>query len=226
MGAEVVGVVVLLVVAGVLVRHEMTFTWAWAPNDASPVARAVPAADSSALGGEGTTAENDTAADGGVPVRVARVSEGAPRPGGTLRIPVEGVMPADLHDSFDDARSGGRTHRAIDIMAERGTPVRAVAGGYVARRHASTRGGRSLYQFSADSSLVFYYAHLAGYADAAAEGARVEAGDVVGYVGATGNARTPHLHFAVWRVADPAHFWRGPALNPYPLLAGPAPGQG
>ena len=173
--------------------YDLSVTWAWAPPAEKRPAEAPPA-------------EKTRAA----PTRAV----GA----GALRVPVEGVAPGDLRDSFAERRSGGRTHRALDIMAPAGTPVVAAAPGVIVRRHRSARGGRSLYQLSADSTHVFYYAHLRGYAAEARPGARVEAGDRLGYVGATGNARTPHLHFAVWRVADPARPWSGPALNPYDLL--------
>ncbi len=142
------------------------------------------------------------------------------QPTGRLRIPVAGVAPAELTDSFADPRSGGRQHEAIDILAPRGTPVLAATGGTVARLHVSANGGRSLYQLGPDNQRVYYYAHLQRYADGLANGAHVRRGDTLGFVGTTGNAPTgtPHLHFAIWHVADPNAFWDGPAINPYPLL--------
>lgn len=117
-----------------------------------------------------------------------------------LLIPVEGVAPENLSNTFDDPRSGGRTREALDILAPQGTPVRAAADGTIARLFAGDAGGLTLYQLNADSSRVFYYAHLARYAEGLVEGRRVRRGQVLAYVGASGNApaSTPHLHFAVW----------------------------
>lgn len=138
-----------------------------------------------------------------------------------LVVPVEGVAASELSDSYLDLRSGGRHHEAIDIMAPHGTPVVAAAAGVVFKRNRERLGGHAVYQFSADSSFVFYYAHLSRFADGVTPGTRVDAGDVVGYVGASGNASTaaPHLHFAVWQQTDRSPPWSDRAVNPYPLLA-------
>lgn len=133
-----------------------------------------------------------------------------------LLIPVEGIAPDDLKDSFTSPRSGGRVHRSIDIMAPRGTPVLAVADGEIARRTRNRLGGITLYLRSADGSHDFYYAHLSRYADGMSVGTEVRQGDVIGYVGTTGNARAPHLHFQVLR-RDGSR-GRGTPVNPYPLL--------
>lgn len=186
--------------------------------DAAPLAREVALLVALVLVVGGVAAQGLSVTWAWAPSPEAGAAEARAVEAGVLRVPVQGVAPGDLRDSFTERRSGGRTHRAIDILAPAGTPVVAAAPGVVARRHRSARGGHSLYQLSADSTRVFYYAHLAGYAAAAQPGARVAAGDVLGYVGRTGNARTPHLHFAVHRVTDPARPWDGPALNPYDLL--------
>jgi murein DD-endopeptidase MepM/ murein hydrolase activator NlpD len=138
-----------------------------------------------------------------------------------LLIPVAGVAPGQLQDTFNDARSEGRVHDAIDIIAPRGTPVLAAADGRILRLFQSAKGGTTLYQLaSADEHIVLYYAHLERYAEGLAEGHVARRGETVGYVGDTGNA-TPgntHLHFQIYRVADPKHFWTGENINPYPLL--------
>jgi murein DD-endopeptidase MepM/ murein hydrolase activator NlpD len=138
-----------------------------------------------------------------------------------LLIPVEGIGPGQLQDTFNDARSEGRIHDAIDIMAPRNTPVLAATDGRIVKLFKSVKGGTTLYQFAAsDEHLVFYYAHLERYADGLAEGHVARRGETIGYVGDTGNA-TPgntHLHFQIYRVADPKHFWTGDNINPYPLL--------
>src|SRR4030095_4873394 len=113
--------------------------------------------------------------------------------------------PEQLIDTFSDARSEGRTHDAIDIPAPAGTPVLAAANGEVIKIFQSERGGITIYQLSADRKLVFYYAHLQGYADGLAAGRYVQQGQVIGYVGDTGNAGVGnfHLHFSIAILADP-----------------------
>jgi peptidoglycan LD-endopeptidase LytH len=138
-----------------------------------------------------------------------------------LVFPVEGVRPESLIDSFADPRGAGtRLHRAVDILAPRRTPVRAVEAGTVARLDRSAAGGISIYQFDPDERYCYYYAHLDGYAPGLAEGAKVARGQLLGYVGTTGNAPagTPHLHFAIYRLSDAKQWWAGTALNPYPVF--------
>jgi peptidoglycan LD-endopeptidase LytH len=141
---------------------------------------------------------------------------------GTLKliIPVAGVRPEQLQDTFTDARSEGRAHDAIDIMAPAGTPVVAANDGEIVRLFQSERGGTTIYQLSPDKKLVFYYAHLQRYADGLAAGKFVRQGDVIGYVGDTGNAGAGnyHLHFSIAVLADPKRYWEGTNINPYPLL--------
>ena len=141
-------------------------------------------------------------------------------------LPVAGMSAAQLTDTWGQSRGGGaRAHQGIDVMAPRGTPVRAIADGVVEKLFLSRDGGITLYQRSRDRSLSFYYAHLAGYAPGVAEGARVSAGQTIGYVGDTGNAGAgnTHLHFGVHRMEPADRWWGGEALNPYPLLAGKGP---
>lgn len=142
----------------------------------------------------------------------------------TLVVPVTGVDPAALVDTFDQGRPGHR-HEAIDILAPRGTPVVAVDDGPLVKLFTSKPGGLTVYQFDRDGRLAYYYAHLDRYADGVQEGMALRRGDVIGYVGTTGNARgTPHLHFAVFRLGPERQWWKGEAVNPYPALrlAGPA----
>lgn len=137
-----------------------------------------------------------------------------------LAIPVMGVRPDQLLDTFGDARSEGRVHDAIDIAAAAGTPVLAASDGQILKLFQSERGGTTIYQLSQDKKLIFYYAHLQGYADGLTEGAQVKRGDVIAYVGDTGNAGAGnfHLHFSIALVSDPKRYWEGTNINPYPLL--------
>ncbi len=142
---------------------------------------------------------------------------------GALAIPVAGVAPSALIDSFNDARAGGgRVHGAIDIPAPRDTAVIAAADGRVEKLFESRLGGHTLYQRSADGSADYYYAHLDAYARGIAEGLVIKRGQTIAFVGSTGDAdpSTPHLHFEVHRMAPGEHWWQGTAVNPYPLLAG------
>jgi murein DD-endopeptidase MepM/ murein hydrolase activator NlpD len=138
-----------------------------------------------------------------------------------LLVPVEGITREALRDSYSEPRSGGRAHEALDIMAARGTPVRAVEGGTVARLFTSKAGGLTVYQFDPTSTFSYYYAHLDRYADGLSEGQAVRAGQVIGYVGTTGNAAAdaPHLHFAIFRLGPERQWWKGDPVNPYPLLS-------
>lgn len=134
-----------------------------------------------------------------------------------LRIPVEGVAPGRLADTYLQGRGSGRQHEAIDILAPAGTPVVAVDDGRVAKLFTSKRGGLTIYQFDPREHLAYYYAHLQRYAPGVHEGMAVKRGEVIGYVGSTGNADagTPHLHFAVFRLGNPPKWWQGEAVNPF-----------
>ncbi|NNC30171.1 M23 family metallopeptidase [Longimicrobium terrae] len=137
-----------------------------------------------------------------------------------LLIPVQGVKAADLVNTYDQSRGQGRRHDAIDIMAPRGTPVVAAADGVVMKRFQSERGGITLYQLAPDQRTIYYYAHLDRYAPRMVEGRALRRGDVLGYVGNTGDAGPGnyHLHFEVSTTADPRKYWGGVNQNPYPLL--------
>lgn len=139
-----------------------------------------------------------------------------------LLLPVQGIPRQALQDTFDDARSSGRVHDAIDILAPRNTPVLAVEAGRVAKLFTSDLGGLTIYQFDPTETYTYYYAHLEGYAPGLKEGDLLARGQVIGYVGSTGNASpdAPHLHFAITRMGPDKKWWQGEAINPYPVLRG------
>ncbi|HVL66116.1 MAG TPA: M23 family metallopeptidase [Vicinamibacterales bacterium] len=136
-----------------------------------------------------------------------------------LELPVEGITRDQLVRSFEDAR-GSRRHEAIDILAPLGTPVKAVEGGRIARLFVSRAGGITIYQFDPTERFCYYYAHLDRYADGLRENDVVRKGQVIGYVGVTGNApkNTPHLHFAIFRLTAEKRWWEGTPLDPYDVL--------
>lgn len=139
-----------------------------------------------------------------------------------LLIPVSGVTANQLRDSFYDGRSEGRTHEALDIMAASGTPVIAAADGTIVRLFQSAKGGITLYQLDASGLYIYYYAHLQGYAEGISEGKSIRRGEVIAYVGDTGNAGAGnyHLHFAISKPMVPRKWNGGIPINPYPILTG------
>lgn len=142
-----------------------------------------------------------------------------------LTIPVKGTMASHLTNSFDDDRGGGaRVHQALDIMAPRGTPVVAVEDGKVEKLFTSDAGGLTIYQFDPSRTYSYYYAHLDRYADGLTEGKAIRRGEVIGYVGFTGNASPegPHLHFAIFKLSPEKRWHEGAPLNPFPVLGGTA----
>ena len=134
-----------------------------------------------------------------------------------LDIPVKGFSAAQLSDNYTQGRAGGALHEALDIMAPRGTPVLAVEDGRIAKLFLSKPGGITLYQFDPGGEFAYYYAHLDAYADGIAEGGTVRKGQLIGYVGSSGNAAAdaPHLHFAIYKLGPDKQWWRGTPLNPY-----------
>ncbi len=134
-------------------------------------------------------------------------------------VPVVGVEPAFIPDSFNEARDGGRIHRASDIMAPMGTPVVAAEPGSIMRLSQNALGGTTIYMADDDGRFLYYYAHLQRYADGLAERAHVSRGDLLGYVGMTGNAPVPHLHFqAMRRDAGRHDYWNSPAVDVRPFF--------
>lgn len=142
------------------------------------------------------------------------------KPADKLLIPVVGIKPSQLMDTFDQARGKERRHEALDILAPKGTQVVAVADGKVVKLFNSKPGGLTVYQFDVTERFAYYYAHLDHYASGVAEGTYLKRGDLVGYVGNTGNAdpAAPHLHFAIFTLTPEKQWWKGTPLNPYPLL--------
>ena len=137
-----------------------------------------------------------------------------------LIIPVEGVKREQLVDSFADARSNGRVHDAIDIMAPAATPVLAAVDGEIVKFFDSVAGGITIYQISVDRKFIYYYAHLQRRADDIRVGDAVKQGRTIGFIGDTGNAGAGnyHLHFSIARVTDPKRYWEGIYIDPYPYL--------
>jgi murein DD-endopeptidase MepM/ murein hydrolase activator NlpD len=194
----------------------------------------VAAGDGSGEGGRPNVAASSTAASSEVgggdaetppsPEEIANSLERQPAPvyasPSGLVIPVAGIAPRQLTDTYTASRSGGRVHNAIDIMAPRGTPVIAADDGVVAKLFTSVPGGLTVYEFDPDQRYCYYYAHLDRYADGLHDGQTLYRGDVVGYVGTTGNAPkdAPHLHFALIRLDADHRWWKGTYVNPYPLL--------
>lgn len=157
-------------------------------------------------------------------------TSGAPDPRGdeldalarNLTIPVAGVRAEDLLDTFDDMR-GTRRHEALDIPAPRGTPVLSATDGRLLRLYTSERGGLMVYTADASERFILMYAHLDSYAGGLSDGAPLRRGQVIGYVGTTGNAppNLPHLHFAIARSSDVKKWWEGMPVDPFPLLSRP-----
>ena len=133
--------------------------------------------------------------------------------------PINGLTLANLRNTFNEIHNG-HPHEAIDIMAAKGTPVHAVAAGTIRRLFLSKPGGNTIYQFDDAEVYCYYYAHLDGYANGLREGMHVTRGDVIGYVGTTGNAApdAPHLHMAVFLLGPEKHWWQGTAVDPYAEL--------
>jgi len=137
-----------------------------------------------------------------------------------LTLPVQGIKRDDLRDTFSEQRGSARRHEALDVLAARNTPVLAVEDGTVARLFLSDAGGITVYQFDPTKTYVYYYAHLERYAEGLKEGAPVKRGQVIGYVGTTGNAPrdTPHLHFAIFQMTEEKKWWEGTPIDPYSVL--------
>lgn len=145
----------------------------------------------------------------------APVAAAGPR---DLIVPIKGVSVDRLVDSWGSPRDGGRRHEGVDIMVPAWTPVRAAASGTIVKLYSSSRGGVTVYQRDATGRLILYYAHLNGYVPGLREGMRVKQGQAIAFVGQTGNATLPHLHFEVHRANAAGQWWRGEAVNPYLAL--------
>jgi murein DD-endopeptidase MepM/ murein hydrolase activator NlpD len=136
-----------------------------------------------------------------------------------LRLPIDDVGVESMKGHFDEHRAGegGHVHEAADLLAPRNTPIHAVEDGTIAKLFLSKAGGRTIYQFDPSGRFCYYYAHLERYAAGLGDGQAVKRGDVIGYVGTSGNAppNTPHLHFAIFVLGPEKHWWQGVAIDPY-----------
>lgn len=180
---------------------------------------AIVVAQSACARGRATVAAAPAPRDTTTPVATsAKAGDEARRAGKTMIVPVKGVDPALVRDSYSASR-GARTHNALDIMAPRGTPVLAADSGWILRLSTNPAGGITIYQVDDEQSFVYYYAHLDRYHEGLKQGQRVQQGDVLGYVGTTGNApdNLPHLHFQVMRYQK-ERYWEGEPVNPHPYL--------
>jgi murein DD-endopeptidase MepM/ murein hydrolase activator NlpD len=155
---------------------------------------------------------------------VDRAREAAPQPATSddvpsLIIPVQGAERSKILDTYTEGRSG-HIHEAVDIMAARGTPVLAAADGTIEKLFQSKAGGTTIYQFDPTRTWCYYYAHLDHNAEGVSEGVKVRQGQVIGYVGSTGDASpdAPHLHFAIFKLGPEKQWWKGTSINPYPVL--------
>jgi peptidoglycan LD-endopeptidase LytH len=139
-----------------------------------------------------------------------------------LRLPVDDANIDAMKGQFADRRArGARGHEAVDILAPRNTPVHAVEDGTIAKLFVSKQGGITVYQFEPSGRFCYYYAHLERYAENLHEGHTVSRGQVIGYVGTSGNAPpgTPHLHFAIFELTPDRHWWEGTPLDPWAVFA-------
>jgi murein DD-endopeptidase MepM/ murein hydrolase activator NlpD len=137
-----------------------------------------------------------------------------------MAVPVAGMAAEQLQDTFDEGRSSGRVHRALDILARRGTAVIAADSGRILRMSVNALGGNTIYATDPMGRVVYYYAHLDAYRPGLVQGQGIARGDTLGFVGTTGNAPkdTPHLHFQVMRMPPDGKYWDGEPINPYPLF--------
>jgi murein DD-endopeptidase MepM/ murein hydrolase activator NlpD len=141
-------------------------------------------------------------------------------PSAAMVPPIEGLKAADVLDTFNQSRPGGRPHEATDIMEPRGTPVHAIVDGVVKKLFLSKPGGITVYQFDDAQEYCYYYAHLDRYADGLKEGQHLQRGTVIGFVGSTGNAAAdaPHLHLAIFKLGEDKRWWEGTPVDPHPIL--------
>jgi len=146
-----------------------------------------------------------------------------------LLIPVAGVSPSRIEDSFTEQRDGGeRQHNALDILAPRNTPILAADDGTILRMSSNNLGGITIYATDRDQRFVYYYAHLDHYQRGLAAGRSIQKGDTLGFVGTTGNAPkdVPHLHFQIMLWPSDGKWWNGEPVNPYPVLHSATPSGG
>jgi len=138
-----------------------------------------------------------------------------------LRVPIDNADVGRLKGMFAEKRDGNRAHEAVDILAPRDTPIHAVEDGTIEKLFTSKAGGLTIYQFEPGGRFCYYYAHLAGYASGLHDGQHVAGGEIIGYVGTSGNApaNTPHLHFAIFELGRDKRWWEGKPIDPYRVFA-------
>jgi peptidoglycan LD-endopeptidase LytH len=173
-------------------------------------AHAGPAA---AMGGNGADALEFT--ETGIYALAAEAAGGAV-------IPVSGITADALQNTFGQPRPDERRHIGIDIAAPRGTPVVAALDGWIVSLPQGGAGGRGLHLRDRTGRYLLYYAHLDAYADGVWPGMAVRRRELLGYVGTSGNAEVPHLHFEVGRIVRPGTLQVEP-INPYTFLTRPRP---
>jgi murein DD-endopeptidase MepM/ murein hydrolase activator NlpD len=180
-----------------------------------------PTADEAALKTVPALPAGASTSTASAPAETASTSTAPSSATSKLLIPVEGIKYAQMTDTFNQPRGTERHHEALDIMAAKGSKVFAVNDGKVVKLFNSKPGGLTIYQFDPSNTYAYYYAHLDRYADGVKEGMQLKRGDLIGYVGTTGNARTdaPHLHFAVVELTPAKQWWKGTSINPYPMFA-------
>jgi murein DD-endopeptidase MepM/ murein hydrolase activator NlpD len=190
------------------------------PDAAPAVSRAPAAASASPAGSSADAAAESAPADPPARYSLLTTAE-ATLAAHDLMLPVAGVSPDQLRDSFNAPREGNRFHHAIDIMAPRGTAVLAADDGRVLRVSSNTLGGLTVYTVDRSGQFVYYYAHLEGYARGLKAGQIVFKGDTLGFVGTTGDApdNAPHLHFQILRMPPNGKYWEGDPIDPFPLLS-------
>ena len=224
-----VALVVAMVLAAVSMARGVGMRGAPMPTFSDSASGAVTTLPDSAGSVRGSAAPRDSAALANVDVPET------PEPSGTevvtaddvalltreIAMPLDGVDPTTLRSNFDERRGGGaRQHEALDIMAPRGTPIRSAAKGRVVALFTSANGGLMVYAADSSERWVLMYAHLDRYAPGLTDSTRLERGQIVGYVGSTGNASptAPHLHFAIAHSADVKRWSRGKPVDPLPIL--------
>ena len=137
-----------------------------------------------------------------------------------LLVPVAGIEARKIPDTFNDARDGARIHNAVDILAKRGTPVLAADNGTIIKVGTNALGGNVIWAMDEQKRFVYYYAHLDHYVRGLHDGQQITRGDMLGYVGTTGNAPkdVPHLHFQLLRLNAGTRYSDGPPINPLPFF--------
>jgi murein DD-endopeptidase MepM/ murein hydrolase activator NlpD len=145
-----------------------------------------------------------------------------------LDVPVRGIVRAQLTPTFTQSR-GDHPHEALDILAPRGAAVVAADEGTIVKLFTSKPGGLTIYQFDPSQRYAYYYAHLDRYAEGIREGLAVRRGDLLGFVGTTGNANPaqPHLHFAIFKLGPEKRWWQGVPIDPHAvfMITGPEVGK-